>query len=208
MFSEMISSTAASTSPVSAGVNPASSACCVNHSSLSSNSVSVEDGPSSQSLRAMGTSPSRVMMSSSRACTASVSTGHGTFDSSCPVPSARSARVLSRIVEAHALAGTDLHPHSPPSAPIIRISSISELRIASIWFWESSRFCSRSRLCSVLSGKLSRMPSQCSIETFRIGMSVSGYIRAPPGSGLIAVVVPSAGCPFLITTLRTSRVIL
>ena len=39
-------------------------------------------------------------------------------------------------------------------------------------------------------------------------MSVSGYMRAPLGRGLIAVVVPSSGAPFLITTLRTSPGIL
>ena len=39
-------------------------------------------------------------------------------------------------------------------------------------------------------------------------MSVSGYILAPPGRGLRAVVVPSSGFPFRTTTFLTSLGIL
>ena len=166
--------------------------------------MSSKEGPSSQSFRARGTSPSRVMIDSSRACTTSVRFGHGISDSSRPVPSATSARVVSRITEAHALAGSGGQPHGPPSTPMMRTSSISDPNIASIWFSDRSSSCSLSRLCSVLRGRSSRISPQCSRETSSNGMSVSGYIRAPPGSGRIAVVVPSAGCPFLITTFRTS----
>ena len=45
---------------------------------------------------------------------------------------------------------------------------------------------------------------QMSAEIVNGGISVSGYILAPPGNGRIGVVVPSSGEPLRITTFRTS----
>ena len=202
-FSATTSSTAVSTTPVSAGVNPFSSAIVENHSSLCSNPESMV-GPSSQSIRVIGTTPSLVTAPVSRAWIASIKLGHGTSASSLPLPSATSERRLSRMVEPHAFAGTGGHPQGPPSTPIMRISSISEPRIASTWLSEIPVPWRRFLLCSEVRGSSSLMLSQCSSVISRTGMSVSGYILAPPGSGLIAVVVPSSGWPLFMTTLRTS----
>ena len=53
-------------------------------------------------------------------------------------------------------------------------------------------------------GKVLRMVCHFSEDRRNGGISVSGYILAPPGRGLIGVVVPSSGEPFLTTTFRTS----
>ena len=88
--------------------------------------------------------------------------------------------------------------------PWKRRSSISPFSSASIWFGDRSRTFSRSFLSWAVSGRFSHIEFHLSEEIPKIGMSVSGYILAPPGSGRNAVVVPSSGLPFLITTFLTS----
>ena len=115
---------------------------------------------------------------------------------------------LSNKIDAQGLAGRMGDDNSLSVNPDTNISSNSFPNIASTWLLEISYFCSLNNLCCLSIGKLVVISSHLWDSRFNICISVSGYMRAPLGKGRIAVVVPSSGEPFLITTLRTSPGIL
>ena len=127
-----IASTASSIALLSAGVNPSSLALFSNHSNLSLNDISREEGPSDKNILAMGTIPSLVIIPFSQAYREIVRTDHGTSVSSLSIPSAISFRVLSSNAEAIDLAEKLGVPNWLPSAAATRMSSNSPPIIASI----------------------------------------------------------------------------
>ena len=91
-----------------------------------------------------------------------------------------------------------------PRAQSNRMSSNWTPRIASDWDEERPVEINRSNRFDASIGIASLASSHKSPSSSNTGMSVSGYILAPPGSGRSAMVVPSSGCPFLNTTFLTS----
>ena len=112
--------------------------------------------------------------------------------------------MLSRRADAIAFAGIRGVPLGSPSTAITSVSSNSAPINASTWLSEILYELRRSVLWSRFSGRSLLIEDHRSSSRVTTGISVSGYIRAPPGSGLIAVVVPSSGAPLRITTFRTS----